>query len=177
LWELYNYTNAIKKIEKLDYDNKSSIEQLTKMLILEEKEWCKKAEAFQIKKDELKKRFEDSFKSLSGTTDDFFIKLMQILGENKDFLYIMNLPGKYSMSSFSGVIVTKDEIIYFELNLAPKVIGFRFEDIIEFSVGGFWNESLKIKTQAGDYLKIPIGESVKDMVAFIEEKYQKVIKN
>ena len=173
-WELYNYTNVIKKIQKLDSENKSAIEQLTKMLMTEEDALRKKAEKFQRDKNDIKKRFEESFKSLAMADDDFFNQLMKALGENKDFLYIMKLPGVYSMSSFSGVIVTKDEVIYFELNIGSEVYCFYYNEMKEVKLGKY---KIKIISTKGYSMEFPISDEEKEMVAFIEEKYQKIIKN
>lgn len=173
-WFLYEYENIIKKIGKLDNDKQESIKNLTQILQSEKNELDKKNEAVKQERDELKKCFEDSFKSLSGTTDNFFNDLQKILGENKDFLHTMKFPNTRAMGTFSGVIVTKDEIIYFELNVFPKIMCVRLDEIKEFKYG-FLNTSIKIKNVFGDYIKIPVEEDDKKLVDFIQTRYQKNI--
>jgi len=173
-WFPYQYENIIKRIEKLDSDKQESIKQLVKILQIEKDELDKKNEADKHEKDELKKRFEDSFSSLSGTTDDFFNDLLKILGENKDFLHTMELLNTRAMGNFNGVIVTRDEIIYFELNVFPKVMSIRLDEIREFKYG-FLNTSIKIKNIFGDYIKIPVDETDKVLVEYIEGRYKKNI--
>lgn len=168
-WALYSYADVIKKIRKLNKEQRASIEQLFQNLITEKNELEKKKRGpAKRDRDELKKRFEDSFKSLSMADDNFFNKLWNILGENKEFVHTKKLPGRLLMSSFSGVIVTKDEIIYFELNLAPKVVAIRFNEINEFKFG-MLKTSIKIKDQKGTWMQFPIGDGDWKMLAFIED--------
>lgn len=173
-WYDYEYENIFKRIKKLDKKTQVSLNELTQILQSEKDELDLKANVEKQERDELKKRFEDSFQSLSGTTDDFFNDLWKILGENKDFLYTMKLLNTRAMGSFSGVIVTKDEIIYFELNVFPKVMGIRLDEIREFKYG-FLNSSIKIKNIFGDYIKISTDETDKKMVDYIESRYKKNI--
>ena len=168
-WALYIYEHVIKKIEKLNKEQRASIEQLFQKLITEKHEIEKKNAAAKRGSDELKKRFEDSFKSLSGATDDFFNDLWSILSENKEFLFTKKFPGKYVGSPFPGVIVTKDEILYFHLHLRwHRVAAVRFNEINEFKFG-MLKSSIKIKDQKGTWMKIPLGGDDYRMVAFIED--------
>jgi len=169
-WALFFYEDVIKKIGKLNKEQRASIEQLFQNLITEKNELEKKKRGpAKPDRDELKKRFEDSFKSLSMADDNFFNKLWNILGENKEFVHTKKLPGRFSLSSFSGVIVTKDEIIYFELNIAPKVVAIRFNEINELKFG-MLKTKIKIKDQKGTWIQIPLTTySDKMMVSFIED--------
>ena len=167
-WPLFIYEHVIKKIEKLNKEQRASIEQIFKKLITEKNELEKKNAGIHPGINELKKRFKDSFESLSGTDKDFFNDLWSILGENKEFVFTKKLPGRRAMSSFSGYIVTKDEIIYFELNIAHKIVAIRFNEITEFKFG-MLKFKVEITDQKGTWMQIPHGDGYYKMVAFIED--------
>ncbi|MBN2395966.1 MAG: hypothetical protein JXC36_05845 [Candidatus Atribacteria bacterium] len=137
----------------------------------------KKGEANIAAREELKKQFEKQFESSIGATDNFWVELMNILGKNKEWKFTAKLPGKYTLSSFSGVIITNNELIYFELNLAPKVLGIRFDDIKSFEITGYIQKYMKIQNNRGDMIKLPVDETKKkdiEIIAFIESRIPKV---
>jgi hypothetical protein len=175
-WLAYEYENIFKKIEKLDSDKQASINQLTQILKEEKSELDKKAKSEKFERDILINRFEDSFEPLTGSRDKFYDDLWNILGENKEFLHTMRLMNSRAMGEFSGVIVTKDEIIYFELNVFHKILGIRLDEIREFKFG-LLNANIKIKNVFGDYIKIPIDETDKELVNYIESRYKNNVEN
>ena len=167
----FHYEGALKAIRKLNKEQQSSIEQLTKKLMKEKEDIERENEEKKQILDELKKQFQESFKDTRTGDDKFIPELMNILGNNKEFLYTIKLANTRSMGQFNGVIVTNDEIIYFELNLFHKVMGIRFDEMQEFIFkDGIFNKSIKIINNSGGYIKIPVDDSDKDMIAFIESK-------
>lgn len=168
----FHYAGAIKAINKLNKEQQSSIAQLTQKIIKEKEYLERKNEQEKYAIDELKRQFEDTFKD-KRAYDKFFPDLMNILGKNKEFLYTLKYVNTHSMGLFNGVIVTNDEIIYFELNLFHNVMGIRFDDIHEYIFkDGFFNKNIKIKNKSGDYMEIPVDDNNKEMIAFIESKHQ-----
>jgi len=167
----FHYEGALKAIRKLNKEQQAAIEQLTQKLKKEKEDIERENEDKKQVIDELKRQFEESFKeSIAGETK-FIPELMNILGRNKEFLYTVKLLNTRSMGRFNGVIVTNDEIIYFELNVFHKVMGIRFDEINEFIFkDGIFNKSIKIINKTGGYIKIPVDDTDKDMIAFIESK-------
>lgn len=174
----FHYDGALKAIRKLNKDQQSSIEQLTQKLIIEKEDLEKKNEDYNFTIAELKKQFQESFKDPRTGDVKFIPELMNILGENKEFLYTLKLANTRSMGQFNGVIVTNDEIIYFELNLFYKIMGIRLDEIHEFIFkDGIFNKSIKIINKSGDYIKIPVDDGDKEMIDFIESRYKENIEN
>jgi len=176
-WE---YSRLIKKFDKLSRDKQQQLSELRELLIEEKKLRDESDQAIATERQELKKQFESVFKSTSGTTDDFWVKLMNILGGNKEIKYHLTLPGRYSMSSFSGIIISDDVLVYFELNLAPKVVGIRFEETKSFSVTGGINKYLKIEGNDGAMIKIAVDETDAyfiEIITFIECRVTKTGKH
>ena len=176
-WE---YSRLIKKFDKLSRDKQQQLSELRELLIEEKKLRDESDQAIATERQELKKQFESVFKSTSGTTDDLWVKLMNILGGNKEIKYHLTLPGRYSMSSFSGIIISDDVLVYFELNLAPKVVGIRFEETKSFSVTGGINKYLKIEGNDGAMIKIAVDETDAyfiEIITFIECRVTKTGKH
>jgi hypothetical protein len=167
----YHYKGALKAIRKLNKEQQSSIEQLTQKLMKEKEELEKKNENNKLAIEQLKKQFQESFKDTRTGDDKFIPELLNILGNKKEFLFTKKLANTRSMGQFNGVIVTNEEIIYFEFNLFHKVMGIRFDEIDEFIFkDGIFNKSIKIINKAGGYIKIPVDDTDKDMIDFIKSK-------
>jgi hypothetical protein len=167
----FHYEGALKAIRKLNKEQQTAIEQLTQKLVKEKEDLVRKLEAKKQTLDELKKQFLKSFNSEGFSEKNFYTDLLKILGENKRFLYTLKMVNTRQLGEFNGVIVTTDEIIYFELNVFHKVMGIRFDEMQEFIFkDGIFNKSIKVINKSGGYIKIPVDDGDKEMIDFIKSK-------
>jgi len=176
-WTLSYYDFRIIKIKELDNEKQLALKDLTQRLTFERNERQKEIDAIWRVKNEIKKRFEDTFTSLGDLTDELHNRLWSILREDKEFLYAHSDPGKYRNSAFSGVIVSNDEIIYFEQMRYNRAMAIRFDEITDILKPKTIDAKFKIYVAAEKWILLGPKLYDNEMIAFIEEKYQKIIMN
>lgn len=172
-WTLSYYDGILDRIEKLDKKTQASLKELTQKIESEKNKYQINLETIRRVKVEIKKRFEETFTTLGELTKELHNRLWSIIQVDKEFLFTHSDPGKYRNSAFSGVIVTKDEIIYFEQMRYNRALSIRLDEITDIEKPR--NADSKFKVTVRNKKWISLGPKLYDveMIDFIEKIYIK----
>jgi len=167
-WRPFTYDEIFKLIEKLDSTEKQHIAALVRSL-QEEKQEVDRIKAVKLElREQIKARFIKVFKSQGLATDKFFDDLGAILGKDRRFIAKIKLIGEKSMSSYSGIIVTKPFFIYFNLGIAYKIVSIPIEDITAVKKTIFGK--LILARKDGSTFKVDVGTKGSEVVAYLEQR-------